>query len=106
MSVYEKLKALNITLADPATPAAAYVMYAQSGNTIFLSGHLAKNADGSIDAGLLGQDDIAGAYVVRVVNGVVTLMGTARSAEDAAKAAAFARDAEGVKWVVDHVAVK
>ncbi len=59
-----------------------------------------------IYAGLLGQDDIAGAYVVRVVNGVVTLMGTARSAEDAAKAAAFARDAEGVKWVVDHVAVK
>lgn len=59
-----------------------------------------------IYAGLLGQDDIAGAYEVRMVNGVVTLMGTARSAEDVAKATAFARDSEGVKWVVSHVAVK
>lgn len=59
-----------------------------------------------IYAGLLGQDDISGAYVVRMVNGVVTLLGTARSAEDVAKATAFAREAEGVKWVVNHVAVK
>ena len=59
-----------------------------------------------IYAGLLGQDDISGAYVVRMVNGVVTLLGTARSAEDVAKAVAFARDADGVKWVVNHVAVK
>ena len=59
-----------------------------------------------IYAGLLGQTDIAGAYVVRMVNGVVTLMGTARDAEDVAKAVAFAREAEGVKWVVNHVTVK
>ena len=59
-----------------------------------------------IYAGLLGQDGIAGAYVVRMVNGVVTLMGTARSADDVARAAAFAGDADGVKWVVNHVAVK
>ena len=59
-----------------------------------------------IYAGLLGADDISGAYVVRMVNGVVTLLGTARSAEDVARATAFARDAEGVKWVVEHVAVK
>ncbi|MDO8607749.1 MAG: BON domain-containing protein [Phaeospirillum sp.] len=59
-----------------------------------------------IYAGLLGQTDISGAYVVRMVNGVVTLMGTARDAEDVAKAMAFAREVEGVKWVVNHVAVK
>lgn len=59
-----------------------------------------------IYAGLLGNEDISGAYVVRMVNGVVSLLGTARSAEDVAKAVAFARDAEGVKWVVNHVAVK
>lgn len=56
MSVYAKLKELNITLAPPAAPAAAYVMYVQTGNLVFLSGHIAKNADGSVNAGKLGQD--------------------------------------------------
>lgn len=56
MSVYAKLKELNITLAPPAAPAAAYVMYVQTGNQVFLSGHIAKNADGSVNAGKLGLD--------------------------------------------------
>jgi enamine deaminase RidA (YjgF/YER057c/UK114 family) len=56
MSVYEKLKALNITLAPPAAPVAAYVMYVQTGNLVFISGHIAKNADGSINAGQLGKN--------------------------------------------------
>jgi len=56
MSVYDKLKALNITLAAPATPAAAYVMYVQTGNLVFISGHLAKHADGSIITGQLGKN--------------------------------------------------
>ncbi|MDF3036163.1 MAG: RidA family protein [Paucimonas sp.] len=55
MSFYEKLKALNIELPPVATPAAAYVMYAQSGNTVFLSGHIAKK-DGKPWAGQLGKD--------------------------------------------------
>ncbi|MGS0742700.1 RidA family protein [Glaciimonas sp. GG7] len=55
MSVYEKLKALNITLPAVATPAAAYVMYAQSGNNVFLSGHLAKK-DGKVWVGQLGKN--------------------------------------------------
>ncbi|MBP0596716.1 RidA family protein [Herbaspirillum sp. LeCh32-8] len=55
MSVYEKLKALNIELPAVATPAAAYVMYAQTGNTVFLSGHLAKK-DGKVWVGQLGRD--------------------------------------------------
>jgi hyperosmotically inducible protein len=59
-----------------------------------------------IYAGLLGQNDVTGAYVVRVVNGVATLLGTARSADDVAKAMAFARDVEGIKWVVDHVDIR
>ena len=46
MTVYDKLKELNITLEAPATPAAAYVMYDQTGNLVFISGHIAKNADG------------------------------------------------------------
>ncbi|MBB3211707.1 enamine deaminase RidA (YjgF/YER057c/UK114 family) [Herbaspirillum sp. Sphag1AN] len=55
MSVYEKLKALNIELPAVAAPAAAYVMYAQTGNTVFLSGHLAKK-DGKVWVGQLGKD--------------------------------------------------
>lgn len=55
MSCYEKLKALNIALPVPATPAAAYVMYAQAGNLVFLSGHIAKK-DGKPWVGQLGRD--------------------------------------------------
>ena len=36
MSFYEKLKALNIELPVVAAPAAAYVMHARTGNTVFL----------------------------------------------------------------------
>lgn len=55
MSFYEKLKALNIALPAVATPAAAYVMFAQSGNTVFLSGHIAKK-DGKPWVGQLGKN--------------------------------------------------
>ncbi|TFW11537.1 RidA family protein [Massilia arenosa] len=56
MSVYDKLKALNITLAAPATPAAAYVMYVQTGNLVFISGHIAKKPDGQPWTGQLGKN--------------------------------------------------
>lgn len=80
MSVYEKLKALNITLADPATPAAAYVMYAQTGNLVFLSGHISKNADGSVNTGLLGRDKTTeqGKAAARAV--AIDLIGTLQAA--------------------------
>ncbi len=55
LSVYEKLKALNINLPAVASPAAAYVMYAQTGNTVFLSGHIAKK-DGKVWVGQLGKN--------------------------------------------------
>ncbi len=42
MSVYDKLKALDINLPPLAIPAAAYVPYVQTGNTVFLSGHIAR----------------------------------------------------------------
>lgn len=54
MSVYEKLKALNIELPPVAAPAASYVMFAQTGNTVFLSGHIAKK-DGKPWVGQLGK---------------------------------------------------
>ncbi len=42
MSIQEKLAAMNITLPVAGAPAAAYVMHARTGNTVFLSGHIAK----------------------------------------------------------------
>lgn len=55
MSCYEKLSALGITLPAVAQPVAAYVMYAQTGNTVYLSGHIAKK-DGKPWVGKLGKD--------------------------------------------------
>ena len=42
MNIYNTLQALNITLPPVATPAAAYVPFVQTGNLVFLSGHIAK----------------------------------------------------------------
>jgi enamine deaminase RidA (YjgF/YER057c/UK114 family) len=52
-NVYDKLKELGIELPVAGAPAAAYVMSAQSGNTVFLSGHIAKK-DGKVWVGKLG----------------------------------------------------
>jgi enamine deaminase RidA (YjgF/YER057c/UK114 family) len=54
MSVYDTLKQLNITLPPVATPAAAYVPFVQTGNLVFLSGHIAKQ-DGKPWIGQLGK---------------------------------------------------
>ena len=80
MSVSAKLQALNITLAAPATPAAAYVMYVQTGNLIFLSGHIAKNADGSVNVGQLGKNKTTeeGKAAARAI--AIDLMGTLQQA--------------------------
>ena len=54
-SIYDRIKALNITLPAVATPAAAYLPFAQAGNLVFLSGHLAKK-DGKVIVGQLGKN--------------------------------------------------
>ena len=54
MSVYDKLKELDITLPPVATPAAAYVPFVRTGNLVFLSGHIAKK-DGKAWVGQLGK---------------------------------------------------
>lgn len=55
MSIQQKLQDLQITLPAVATPAAAYVMFVQTGNTVYLSGHIAKK-DGKVWVGQLGRD--------------------------------------------------
>ena len=55
MSVYDKLKALQISLKQVSAPAAAYVPYVRTGNLLFLSGHIARK-DGKPHIGKLGED--------------------------------------------------
>jgi enamine deaminase RidA (YjgF/YER057c/UK114 family) len=55
MSVYEKLKARNITLPQLDPPVAAFVPFVRTGNLIFVSGHIAKR-DGKPWTGKLGAD--------------------------------------------------
>ncbi len=55
MSVYDKLKELDITLPPVAVPAAAYVPYVQTGNLVFLSGHIARK-DGKPWVAQFGRD--------------------------------------------------
>ena len=54
MYVYDNLKKLGIELPEVAMPVASYVMYAQTGNTVFLSGHIAKK-DGQPWVGQFGK---------------------------------------------------
>ena len=53
--IHDRLKSLGIELPPVGAPAAAYVMAATSGNTIYLSGHIAKR-DGKPWVGKLGMD--------------------------------------------------
>lgn len=52
--IQQKLQALNITLPDLAMPAASYVMAQRLGNTLFVSGHIAKK-NGQVWQGKLGK---------------------------------------------------
>jgi enamine deaminase RidA (YjgF/YER057c/UK114 family) len=79
MSVYDKLKELNINLPPVATPAAAYVPFVRTGNLVYLSGHIAKK-EGKAWVGQLGktmQTD-EGKLAARAI--AVDLMGTLHAA--------------------------
>lgn len=79
MSVYDKLKELGITLPPVATPAAAYVPYVQTGNLVFLSGHIARK-DGKPWVGQFGKtmSTEEGKSAARAV--AIELMGTLHAA--------------------------
>ena len=79
MSVYDQLQALNITLPPVAVPAAAYVPFMQTGNLVFLSGHIAKQ-DGNVWVGQLGKtmQTAEGAAAARAV--AIDLLGTLHAA--------------------------
>src|SRR5260370_15587000 len=55
MSVYDKLKTLNIALPKLDPPVAAFVPFVRTGNMVFVSGHIAKR-DGKPWTGKLGAE--------------------------------------------------
>jgi len=79
MSVYDRLKNLGIELPPVAVPAAAYVPFMQTGNLVFLSGHIAKQ-NGKPWVGQLGlnMDTATGQQAARAV--AIDLLGTLQAA--------------------------
>ena len=79
MSIYDILKSLDITLPPVAVPAAAYVPFVQTGNLVFLSGHIAKK-DGKPWVGQLGKNMTTdeGRQAARAI--AIDLMGTLHAA--------------------------
>jgi enamine deaminase RidA (YjgF/YER057c/UK114 family) len=79
MNIYDKLQSLNITLPPVAAPAAAYVPFVQTGNLVFLSGHIAKK-DGRVWVGQFGKNlsTEEGRAAARAV--AIDLMGTLHAA--------------------------
>src|ERR1035437_790713 len=79
MPFFEKLKALDIELPAVAAPAAVYLMYAQTGSTVFLSGHIAKK-DGKPWVGQFGKNlkTEEGKAAARAI--AIDLMGTLHAA--------------------------
>lgn len=78
-SIYDQLQALNITLPPVSTPAAAYVPFVQTGNLVFLSGHIARKDGkpwvGKLGAGM-GTDE--GKLAARAI--AIDLLGTLQAA--------------------------
>lgn len=94
MSVYHTLKALNLQLPPVATPAAAYLPFVQSGNLVFLSGHIARQ-NGQPWVGQLGltMNTAEGQAVARAVT--IDLLGTLHAA-----CVAAGTDLDGVRRIV------
>jgi enamine deaminase RidA (YjgF/YER057c/UK114 family) len=94
MSIYDKLAELKIELPPVSVPAAAYLPFVQTGNLIFLSGHIARQ-DGKPWVGQLGltmsTEEAKGA--ARAV--AIDLMGTL-----AAACLAVNKDLNHVKRIV------
>ena len=79
MNIYDTLTQLNITLPPVAVPAAAYVPFVQTGNLVFLSGHLAKQ-DGKVWVGQFGTDISVEDGQRAARNVAIDLMGTLHAA--------------------------
>jgi enamine deaminase RidA (YjgF/YER057c/UK114 family) len=79
MAIHQRLKERNIQLPDVSAPAAAYVPYVQTGNLLFVSGHIAKK-EGKPWVGQLGtnMDTVTGKQAAEAV--AIDLLGTLQAA--------------------------
>jgi len=79
MSIHQRLQALNIQLPPVIVPAAAYLPYVQTGNLVFISGHIAKK-DGAAWVGQLGatMQTPEGQQAARAI--AIDLLGTLHAA--------------------------
>ena len=79
MRVEQKINDLGISLPAAATPAAVYVPFVQSGNLLFVSGHIAKR-DAQVWVGQLGRNlqTADGKAAARLV--AIDLLGTLKAA--------------------------
>jgi enamine deaminase RidA (YjgF/YER057c/UK114 family) len=79
MSVYERLRALQITLPEVETPVTAFVPFVRADNLLFVSGHIAKK-NGKPWAGKLGSQ-ITTEQGKQAARGIaIELMGTLHAA--------------------------
>ena len=81
MSVYEKLQSLGIALPVPAAPVASFVPVVRTGNLVFLSGHIAKQA-GKPLTGKLGADITTEQGQAAARSVAIELLGTLNAALD------------------------
>ena len=79
MNVYDTLTSLGITLPPVAVPVAAYMPFVQTGNLVFLSGHIAKK-DGKPWVGQLGKTMATEEGKAAARSIAIDLMGTLHAA--------------------------
>lgn len=79
MSIYDKLAELKIVLPPVSVPAAAYVPFVQTGNLIFISGHIARQ-DGKPWVGQVGLTMTTDEAKVAARAVAIDLMGTLAAA--------------------------
>lgn len=79
MSIYDKLAELKIELPPVSVPAAAYVPFVQTGNLIFISGHIARQ-DGKPWVGQVGLTMTTDEAKVAARAAAIDLMGTLAAA--------------------------
>ncbi len=77
--VYQRLAALGISLPPVTPPAAIFVPFVQTGNLIFISGHIAKR-DGKPWVGRLGRDTSTAQGQAAAKSIAIDLIGTLHSA--------------------------
>jgi enamine deaminase RidA (YjgF/YER057c/UK114 family) len=70
MSVYEKLRSLNIEIPTPVAPVAAFIPFYRSSQWLFVSGHIAKKGDepwvGQLGSGLATAEGREAARAVAI----------------------------------------